>query len=253
MVTRVKTADEIEAMRQGGKVLSQVLDAVAAQVRPGIRGKEIDAMAARELKSRGVKAAFLGFQGFPANICISINDEVVHGIPTSEKTVADGDLVSLDLGVLHKGMIVDGAITIIAGTSPKSGDPRTKLLETTKASLNRGLSAVKSGCRVGDISSAIEKSLERQGLGVIKELVGHGVGHELHEDPNIPNFGKKGTGMKLLAGMTIAVEPMATLGGGEVYIDKDGWTVRTKDGSLSAQFEHTVLVADSGCEILTAS
>jgi methionyl aminopeptidase len=229
-----------------------VLNSISAKVAPGISGAEIDALAARELKRYGVKAAFLGYQGFLASICLSINDEVVHGVPTADKIVQTGDLVSLDLGVSHRGMIVDGAVTMAAGGSLAPGSSKMKLLEATKASLSKGLLPIRGGCKVGDISDAIQKSLEKQGLSVIKELVGHGVGHELHEDPNIPNFGKKGAGMMLAAGMTIAVEPMAALGAGAVYVDNDGWTVRTKDGSDAAQFEHTVLITESGCEILTA-
>jgi methionyl aminopeptidase len=253
VLTKVKTDSEIQAMRYGGRVLAKVLEAVAAAVKPGINGAEVNAIAEKELVRHGVKAAFLGFEGFPASICLSINDEVVHGIPTADKVVKNQDLVSLDLGVAYKGLVVDGAITMVAGDPLKPGDPKKKLLETTEASLKKGLSSLRSGCRVGDISNAIEKSLKKQGLGIVRELVGHGVGHELHEDPNIPNFGRKGTGMRLLAGMTIAVEPMATLGGGDVYIDSDNWTVRTRDKSVSAQFEHTVLVTDSGCEILTSA
>lgn len=253
MITKVKTEEEIEAMRYGGRILAKILESVSGQIRPGVNGAEVNSAAEKELKAHGVKAAFLGFQGFPANICMSINDEVVHGIPTAEKIVKDGDLVSLDLGVSYKGMIVDGAVTMVAGASLEPSDSRMKLLEITKASLKRGLAAVKSGCRVGDISNAIEMSLEKHDLAVIKELVGHGVGHELHEDPNIPNFGRKGSGMKLRAGMTIAVEPMAALGKGDVFVDSDGWTVRTKDKSISAQFEHTVLITESGHEVLTSA
>ncbi len=252
MITKIKTAAEIEAMRAGGKVLAATLKAVSDQIIPGVSAKEVNARAAKEINRAGMKAAFLGYKGFPANICVSINDEVVHGIPSADKIIKDGDVVSLDLGVVCKGMIVDGATTLIAGDQPPKNDPRQRLLQATEESLRSGLLAIKHGSRVGDISNAIQKTLEKNKLGIVTELVGHGVGHSLHEDPNIPNYGPKGTGMQLAAGMTIAVEPMATLGDGGVYIDSDGWTVKTEDSSLAAQFEHTVLVTDTGYEILTA-
>jgi methionyl aminopeptidase len=251
MLTRVKTHTEIEAMRVGGRILSNTLRVVAGKITPGIRAIDIDKLATEELKRHGVKAAFLGYKGFPASICVSVNDEVVHGIPTAKKIIKAKDVVSLDLGVVYDGMIVDGATTVVAGPAPRAGDPKARLLEATELSLENGLAAIKHGCRVGDISNAIQKTLEKNNLGIVTELVGHGVGHDLHEEPNIPNFGSKGTGTQLAAGMTIAVEPMATLGEGDIYIDSDGWTVKTTDKSLSAQFEHTVLVTRQGCEILT--
>jgi methionyl aminopeptidase len=238
-------------MRAGGKVLAGTLSILASNIYDGISALEINLLAEKEIKRAGMKAAFLGFQGFPASICVSVNNEVVHGIPTKDKVIKNGDVVSLDLGVLHGGMIVDGAISLLVGDKQGSADAE-KLLQTTKLSLEAGVSAIKAGCKVGDISSVIQKELEEKNLGIVRELVGHGVGHELHEEPNIPNYGKKGKGMQLSAGMTIAVEPMATLGEGDIYIDQDGWTVKTKDGSVSAQFEHTVLVTESGAEILTA-
>lgn len=237
-------------MRAGGKVLAGTLSILASSIYDGISANEINVLAEKEIKRAGMKAAFLGFQGFPASVCVSVNNEVVHGIPTKDKIIRNGDVVSLDLGILHGGMIVDGAISLLVGDKQGSADT-AKLLRTTKLSLEAGISTIKAGCKVGDISSVIQKELEENNLGIVRELVGHGVGHELHEEPNIPNYGKKGKGMQLSAGMTIAVEPMATLGEGDIYIDQDGWTVKTKDGSVSAQFEHTVLVTESGAEILT--
>jgi methionyl aminopeptidase len=250
MTTRIKTAQEIISMRAGGKVLAGTLSILASSIYDGISANEINVLAEKEIKRAGMKAAFLGFQGFPASVCVSVNNEVVHGIPTKDKIIRNGDVVSLDLGILHGGMIVDGAISLLVGDKQGSADT-AKLLRTTKLSLEAGISTIKAGCKVGDISSVIQKELEENNLGIVRELVGHGVGHELHEEPNIPNYGKKGKGMQLSAGMTIAVEPMATLGEGDIYIDQDGWTVKTKDGSVSAQFEHTVLVTESGAEILT--
>jgi methionyl aminopeptidase len=250
MTTRIKTAQEIISMRAGGKVLAGTLSILASSIYDGISANEINVLAEKEIKRAGMKAAFLGFQGFPASVCVSVNNEVVHGIPTKDKIIRNGDVVSLDLGILHGGMIVDGAISLLVGDKQGSADT-AKLLRTTKLSLEAGISTIKAGCKVGDISSVIQKELEENNLGIVRELVGHGVGHELHEEPNIPNYGKMGKGMQLSAGMTIAVEPMATLGEGDIYIDQDGWTVKTKDGSVSAQFEHTVLVTESGAEILT--
>lgn len=248
MFTRVKTDVEIEAMRSGGKILAAVLQHLAPKVEPGISTKELSNLAAKELKSLGGQPAFLGYQGFPEVICISINDEVVHGIPKDTTILQSGDVVSLDLGVLYKGMIVDGAVTVVCGTSDQKRD---NLLEYTRSSLDEGLAAIKDGCHVGDIGYAVQKVLDKHGYGIVRDLVGHGVGHAIHEDPNIPNYGQKNTGAKLVSGMTMAIEPMATTGRDAIYTDSDGWTIRTRDGSLAAHFEHTVLVTKGGCEILT--
>lgn len=248
MYTRVKTEAEIEAMRTGGQMLAEVLDLLRAKVQPGISTGDLDEIAARELKALGGEAAFLGYQGYPKSICISVNDEVVHGIPSKDSVLKDGDIVSLDFGVKYKGMITDSAITVACGqVSPRAEE----LLKYTEESLKEGLAVIKDGCHVGDISYAIQKVLDKKGYGIVRDLVGHGVGHDVHEDPNIPNYGKSNTGPELKAGMTIAVEPMATLGGDGIKVDADRWTVRTRDGSLAAHFEHTVLVTKSGFEILT--
>lgn len=248
MYTRVKTEKEIEAMRQAGKILAQVLTALKSEVAVGVSTKDLADLARSEIKRLGGEPSFLGYQGFPDVICISLNDEVVHGIPSKNRTIEDGDLVSLDLGVTYGGMIVDSAITVVAGTSDKQKDT---LLRTTEESLQASLKHIRAGAHVGDISEAVQVVLSRGGYGIVRELVGHGVGHEIHEDPNIPNYGRKGSGPKLTAGMTIAVEPMATTGSEDIYIEKDGWTVRTKDHSLACHFEHTILVTKSGCEVLT--
>lgn len=248
MYTRVKTAAEIEAMRTGGRMLATVLNLLKKKVAPGISTGELDEIAARELKALGGEAAFLGYDGYPKSICISVNDEVVHGIPSKDKILQNGDIVSLDFGVRYKGMITDSAITVACGqTAPEVSD----LLKYTEESLKEGLAIIKDGCRVGDISYAIQKLLDKKGYGIVRDLVGHGVGHAVHEDPNIPNYGRANTGPELKAGMTIAVEPMATLGGEGIKVDADRWTVRTRDGSLAAHFEHTVLVTKDGFEILT--
>jgi methionyl aminopeptidase len=185
---------------------------------------------------------------FPATICISVNDEVVHGIP-GERVIQEGDLVGLDFGVDYEGMLTDGAVTVVAGGKPTPAQRR--LLDATRQALELGIAQVREGARIGDISHAIEQRLRRDKLGVIEELSGHGVGHKVHEDPVILNYGRAGTGMRLKAGMSVAVEPMATLGRRDIMVDSDGWTIKTVDGSLGAQFEHTVVVTENGYEIVT--
>lgn len=249
MFTQVKTDSEIEAMREGGKMLATVLHVLRGSVAPGISTKELADIAARELRALGGRPAFLGYQGFPDVLCVSLNDEVVHGIPRPDRRVQDGDIVSLDFGVLHRGLITDAAISLVTGQAERQ---LQELVQETEASLMAGIDAVKGGVKVGDVSAAVQRRLDRHHYGIVRDLVGHGVGHELHEDPNIPNYGHAGTGPVLKTGMTIAIEPMATLGRHEVFITDDGWTVRTRDGSWAAHFEHTVLVTDKGAEILTA-
>ncbi len=249
MYTRIKTAEEIINMRESGRMLATVLDVLKKEVQAGVTAKALSDMAGREVKALGGKSAFLGYQDFPEHICISVNDEVVHGIPRAETVIADGDIVSLDYGVNYKGMITDSAISVISGKN--APQKIVNLVRYTEESLHAGLNTIKDGCYAGDIGNAVERVLNTHKYGIVRDLVGHGVGHEVHEDPNIPNYGRKGTGAQLVAGMTIAVEPMATLGGDDVFIDSDGWTIRTKDGSLAAHFEHTVLITETGCEILT--
>lgn len=247
MVNQVKTETEIQAMRAGGRMLAQVLEYLSQEIKAGMTTLELDALAAAKLGELGGEPAFLGFQGFPNVLCVSVNDEVVHGIPGNYR-LKDGDLVGLDFGVRHDGLVTDSAVTVAVG-EPSSQAKR--LLDFTQRALMAGIDQVKDGARVGDISAAVEAVLRSANLGIIEDLVGHGVGHNLHEDPQVPNFGTAGTGMTLRAGMTIAIEPMATLGGKDIEVDRDGWTIRTLDGSLSAQFEHTVLVTQTGAEILT--
>jgi methionyl aminopeptidase len=249
MTTRVKTATEILAMRESGRMLGLILSKLEALVEPGVSTKDLAVVAARELKALGVSAPFLGYQGFPDVICISLNDEIVHGIPRAERIIKDGDLVSLDFGVNYRGMITDSALTVIAGKS--NNTQASDLIKYTAASLEAGIAAVKDNVRTGDIAAAVEAVLKKHRYGIVRDLVGHGVGHELHEDPNIPNYGRANTGPWLKAGMTIAIEPMATLGSEQVILKPDGWTVCTRDGSLSAHFEHTVLITNDGAEILT--
>ncbi|HET6924377.1 MAG TPA: type I methionyl aminopeptidase [Candidatus Saccharimonadales bacterium] len=249
MMTRVKTKPEIAAMREAGGMLASVLQLLKRELTAGMSTKDLAVMAADELKRLGGKPSFLGYQGFPDVICISVNDEVVHGIPRSDKIIHEGDIVSLDFGVTVQGMVTDAAISTICG---QAKDKRhLKLVQLTEASLLEGIAAVHDGVRTGDIGAAVEAVLSKHKYGIVRDLVGHGVGHELHEDPNIPNYGRAHTGPWLQAGMTIAIEPMATLGTDKVYMADDGWTILTRDGSLSAHFEHTVLITEDGAEILT--
>jgi methionyl aminopeptidase len=247
MFTRVKSADEITAMREGGRMLAMVLKELEAATKPGVTPKQMSTLAAQTLQKLGGQPAFKGYQGYPDIICISVNNQVQHSIPTNEP-FKEGDAVNYDFGVQHKGLITDAGITVGVGQL----SPRVKqLIEGTQRALLAGVDAVKDGCHVGDISAAIEAVLRSYKLGIVRDLVGHGVGDHLHEDPNIPNYGSKGGGSVLKRGMTIAIEPIATLGSDAIVGDHDGWTLWTADGSWSAQFEHTLVVTDKGAEILT--
>lgn len=249
MFTKIKTDTEIIAMRHSGKLLATVLATLKEAIEPGMTTKDLSEIAKRELRGTGGQPTFLGQYGFTDVLCVSVNDEVVHGIPSDKHLINEGDLVSMDFGVTYDGMITDSAITIAVGkeVNPKA----TKLVEDTKASLHAGIAVLHDKVKVGDIAAAVQAVLDRGGYGIVRDLVGHGVGHELHEDPNIPNHGKAGTGPELFKGMTIAIEPMATLGTHKIIVDEDGWTVKTQDGSRAAHFEHTILITENGAEILT--
>lgn len=251
MFTKVKTNDEIAAMRDSGRILASVLELLSTSATVGMTTADLSRMAAEELKRLGGEPVFKGYPGaypFPDIICISVNDQVVHGIP-GPRALVDGDLVSMDFGVKFKGMITDSARTIIVGTASETSK---RLVSVTEQSMYAGIGTLKNGVRIGTIGAAIEELLNKNGYGIVRDLVGHGVGHELHEDPNIPNYGRANTGQRLDAGMTIAIEPMATMGSERVYLDEDSWTICTADGSLSAHFEHTVLITEDGHEVLTA-
>ena len=249
---RPKTPVDLENMRTGGKLLATVLKDLAGKVKPGVTPKELSADAAEQIKKHNLQPVVLGYEGFPDVICISVNDAIVHGIPGNQQ-IRSGDLVKLDLTLGYKGMINDSAVTVLAGGHGSAGVQR--LLDGTKAALDAGIAAIKGeGTRVGDISQAVQDVLEKEyKLGVIRELVGHGVGYAIHESPNIPNYGVAGTGPVLHAGQTIAIEPMAALGDWHITVGKDKNTIFMKDGSLGAHFEHTVLITDDGAEIFTLS
>jgi methionyl aminopeptidase len=249
MTTKVKTKSEIADMRNSGRMLATVLKVLQERIQPGMSTQDLDDIAADELKKLGGKPAFLGYQGFPKTICISVNDEVVHGIPRADKIIKDGDIVGLDFGVNYNGMITDAAVSVIAGKPKTKG--HIQLLKDTETALQAGIQAVHDQVRTGDIGFAIESSLKHRPYGIVRDLVGHGVGHMVHEDPNIPNYGRANTGPWLGKDMTIAIEPMVTLGTDRVYVAEDGWTILTTDGSWAAHFEHTVLITQDGCEVLT--
>ena len=249
MFTRVKSTGELAAMRESGRMLAGVLSLLKAEIKPGMTTKDLSVIAARELRKLGGSPAFLGYQGFPDVLCVSVNEEVVHGIPSEHKVIQNGDIVSLDFGVTYKNMVTDAAISVIVGKAISSKD--TDLVKNTEQSLNFGIATVHDGVQTGDIGSTIEAELSKHKYGIVRDLVGHGVGDHVHEDPNVPNYGKAGTGPKLKKNMTIAIEPMATLGSERVQIANDGWTVLTWDGSRAAHFEHTVAVTEDGAEIMT--
>ncbi len=247
MKIQSKTPEEIEIMRQGGKIAASVLATLSKKIEPGMTTFELDEIAEAIIVKSEATPSFKGFRGYPAATCISINNEVVHGIP-SARVVADGDIVGIDVGVYYKGFHTDTAITVGVG---QISDKAQKLINITKASLENGLAQIKASAHLGDAQFMIQKTLESAGLGVIRDLTGHGVGRELQEAPSIANYGQKGSGMVLEEGMTLAIEPMSTLGGWRVNMLSDGWTVVTADNSLSAHFEHTIVVTKNGCEILT--
>ncbi len=243
----VKTRAQIDKMRQAGILVAQTLDLMARLAKPGIRTIDLDAAAEEFILSKGAVPAFKGYMGYPATLCVSIDDEVVHGIP-SDRSLKEGQIVSVDVGVNLDGWYGDAARTLCIGSV--SADAK-RLLEVTQEALKRGISQAKAGNRLGDISAAVQTYAEEHGYSVVRELVGHGIGQRMHEEPQVPNFGRAHTGPELKAGMVLAIEPMLNVGGCEVSFDADKWTVRTADGSLSAHFEHTVAITESGPEILT--
>jgi methionyl aminopeptidase len=249
MQTKVKTQAEIQAMRESGHMLASVLQILFERTEAGMSTKDLADIAAAELRALGGIGSFLGYQGFPDVLCVSINDEVVHGIPNPKRIVNNGDILSLDFGVTYKGMVTDSARSCIIGRPTQRR--HQELVERTEQSLIAGIGAVHDQVRTGDIGAAVQAVLDKFHYGIVRDLVGHGVGHELHEDPNIPNYGRANTGPWLQQGMTIAIEPMATLGTDRVYVADDGWTILTSDGSWAAHFEHTVLITEDGAEIIT--
>jgi len=243
----IKSDREIELMRQAGKIVAAVLKILSEQMKPGMKTKELDAIAGREVAGLGAKPSFKGYRGFPASLCVSINDEVVHGIP-GERVIADGDIVSLDFGAVYDGYQGDAALTVAVGDiSPEAKD----LLETTEAALGAGIAAARPRGRLGDVSAAIQNHAETRGYSVVREYTGHGIGRDMHEEPQIPNFGNPGVGPRLASGMALALEPMVNAGDWRTRVDSNHWTVLTADGKLSAHFEHTIVITDGEPEVLT--
>ena len=248
MAVSMKSAREIELMREAGRLLSRVHEQLGAAIRPGMSTLEIDQLGEKLIRDLGCVPNFLHYSGYPASICVSVNDEVVHGIPRKDRILKEGDIVSLDAGLIYKGYHSDAARTHAVGRiSPEA----QQLIEVTRQSFFEGIKMAREGCHLHDISNAIDAYVSRFGYGIVRDLVGHGIGTSLHEDPQIPNFAQKRKGVRLQAGMTLAVEPMINAGGWEVDFLNDGWTVVTRDGSLSAHYENTILGTDGEPEILT--
>ena len=243
----LKSDDEIKRMTESCRIVADVLEGVKKDIVPGVTTKELDEYVESFILSKGARPAFKGYRGYPASVCTSINEQVVHGIPDSIK-LKNGDIISLDIGVHHKGFYGDAAVTVPVGSVK---DQARKLILVTERALKAGMEKSIVGNRLSDISAAIQKCVESEGFSVVRSFVGHGIGRELHEEPQIPNFGRPGGGPELLPGMTLAIEPMVNAGSWEVDILDDGWTAVTKDRSLSAHFEHTVAITKNGLNILT--
>jgi methionyl aminopeptidase len=247
----IKRPAEIERMAAAGAVLEGILEVLRAEIRPGVTTGDLDRIAARMIADAGAEPSFLGYGSnppFPGVICASINDEVVHGIPSTRRRLADGDVVSIDIGCIVEGWHADCARTWAVGRVPREV---SDLVDATKHGMEAGIAAARAGNRLGDVGHAIESVANERGYGIVRPFVGHGIGRSMHEDPQVPNYGRPGTGMAIEAGMCFAIEPMYTLGADDVYVADDGWTVRTVDGALAAHFESTIAVTENGAEILT--
>ena len=245
---------QIEKMIESGRILKETLDKLSLEVKPGVSGAYLDAFAEENIRQNGGKPAFLNYppgedRPFPASLCVSVNEDVVHGIPSEDQVIQEGDIVSLDLGVNYKGLCTDSARTVIAGKPIDQN--HKKLLETTKESLQAGIKQAKAGNHTGDIGHAVEKVIINRGFNVVKSLVGHGIGTEPHQEPQVPNFGKKGSGVKLIENIAIAIEPMVVMGSNDLKTNSDGWTISTIDKSLSAHFEHTMIITKNGNIVVT--
>ncbi len=248
MAVTIKSAKEIQLMMESGKILAEVLERLGEMIKPGISTLDIDREGAKIIKSYDTIPSFLNYNGYPASICVSVNDQVVHGIPNQYRILEEGDIVSLDAGVIHKGYHSDAARTFPVG---EISEEARLLIERTRQSFFEGIKFARAGCHLYEISEAIDNYISQFGYGIVRDLVGHGIGRNLHEDPQVPNFKQKRRGMKLQAGMTLAIEPMINAGRAEVVWEDDDWTVSTDDGSLSAHYENTVLITDGEPVILT--
>jgi methionyl aminopeptidase len=253
MIIEIKSAEEIAIMRQSGRIVAEILKIIAEQIKPGMKTKDIDIIAMRELKKRSAESSFKGYRGYPATVCVSVNDEIVHGIP-GDKVLKEGDIVSLDFGAKYQGFHGDAALTVPVGNITPAAK---RLIDATRESLEKGIAAAHAGAKLGDISAAIQEHAESRGFSLVREYTGHGIGRRMHEDPQIPKsteppYGlQAGTGVELKKGMTLALEPMLNAGDWHTRVAEDQWTVLTADGSLSAHFEHTIAIDDKEPEVLT--
>jgi len=243
----IKTDEEVAIIKRAGREVAQVLQILAREARPGVKTKELDRIVRREFAARGVTPTFLGYQRYPAGVCVSVNDEIVHGIP-GDRALKDGDIASIDLGATYRGFVGDAAITVGVG---RISEQAQRLLRATETALHKGIAAARAGNPLGAVSHAIQTAVESEGFSVVREYVGHGVGRNMHEDPQVPNYGSPGQGPILRKGMVLALEPMVNTGDWHTKRHADGWTVSTLDGSLSAHFEHTIAITDGDAEILT--
>ena len=244
----LKSLQEIEKIRKACLIVADVLDRIREQIRPGVNTEALDEIAERHILAAGAKPAFKGYRGYPKTLCTSVNSEVIHGIPTKEVVLSQGDIISVDVGAIVDGFYGDAAFTIAVGQTTKEAE---RLIRVTEESLYRAIERAKVGNRLYDISHAVQDHVESHGFSIVRDYVGHGIGRSLHEDPQIPNFGPEGQGPRLKAGMVLAVEPMVNAGGSATIVREDGWTAVTADGSLSAHFEHTIAVTPEGPWILT--
>jgi methionyl aminopeptidase len=245
-----KSPSEVDRIRMAGRIVAGTIDRVLSKVRPGVTTAFLDSVAEEYIRERGATPSFKGYRGFPASICTSLNDEIVHGIPSEKRVLREGDLLSLDFGAIWEGFHADSAVTVFVGDPPSS--EAEKLVRVTEEALEAGIAQIRPGGRLSDISHAVQQVVEGAGFSVVREYVGHGVGRNLHEDPQIPNYGPPGRGPEMRPGLVVAVEPMVNVGDWPTRVLADDWTVVTEDGSLSAHFEHTIAVTEDGHEVLTA-
>ncbi len=244
----LKTNREIEIMRRANQIIAETREVLFPMIKPGVSTYDLDRVADETIRAKGAKSAFKGYRGFPASICLSINEEVVHGIPNKKRILNEGDIVGLDMGTIYEGYFGDSAVTVAVGTVTEEA---LRLMKITEESLHLGIKEARPGNRLYDIGAAVQEHAENAGFSVVRDFVGHGIGQQLHEEPQVPNYGQRGRGMVLQAGMVLAIEPMINVGSPDVKIKQDGWTAVTKDGKLSAHFEHSIAITEKGPVILS--
>ncbi|MBI3954269.1 MAG: type I methionyl aminopeptidase [Chloroflexi bacterium] len=247
MAITIKSPAELELMRRAGQIVAATIATLVGALRPGMRTADLDSIAEREIRSRGGTPSFLGYKGYPASICVSVNEEIVHGIP-GQRVLKEGDVVSLDVGAIYQGWQGDGAVTVGVG---RISEEARQLIAVTRGALEAAIKQARPGVRLGDIGATIQQYVESRGYSVVREYVGHGIGRQMHEEPQVPNYGVPGRGLRLVKGMCLAIEPMVNIGDWHTRVGPDQWTIFTVDGSLSAHFEHTIAVLEEGAEVLT--